>query len=309
MQCKMEEKLMEKKCILCGSKDMSYFSEKNNRIFFKCKECQLVFIYPQPDLKILISDFYSKKSGYHSNLCKDLNAIKKYNKRFIKIIDRLVKLKLQGNLLDVGCSNGEFLFLAEKEGFKTFGVEVNKATAGIAINNGLEVFNGTLEEAAFEDDYFSAIHLGDIIEHVTDPAGLLKECKRILKKGGIIAISTPNMDCFWARAGEFICRLFKFPWSILRPPYHLFLFSESNLKKFICGLNFKILEIKYYSCSLRHELGGTGLLKEFLKSKSAEDLFYTILVFSNYVALYFISILVKPFLKKDFEMLIFARKQ
>ena len=299
---------METRCFLCGSKNLSYFFRKNNYNFLKCKECRLVFMRPQPSLKKLILDFYSKKSGYHSKLDKNLNAIKKYNKKFVKIINRLVGLKLRGNLLDVGCANGEFLFLAKKKGFKTFGVEVNKDTADIAINNGLDVFNGTLEKANFKNNYFSVIYLGDVIEHVLNPAVLVKECRRILKKEGIIIISTPNMDCFWARTTELICRLFKFPWSILLPPYHLFLFSEYNFKKFICELNFKILEIKYYSCSLRHELGGTGLLGEFKKNKSVKALFYTLLVFLNYTAIYLISILAKPFLRKNFEMIVFAKK-
>jgi 2-polyprenyl-3-methyl-5-hydroxy-6-metoxy-1,4-benzoquinol methylase len=300
---------MEKRCILCSSKDLLYFFRKEKYNFLKCKKCGLVFVYPRPNLKLLISDFYSKKSGYHSKLNEDLNTLKRHNKKFVKIVNELVKLKLQGNLLDVGCSNGEFLFLAKKKGFKTFGVEVNENTADIAANNGLEVFNGTLSAAKFKNDYFSVVYLGDVIEHVINPVVLIKECQRILKIGGVIVISTPNMDCFWVKSTELMCRLFKFPWSTLLPPYHLFVFSASNLKKFICGLNFKILEIKYYSCSLRHELSSTRLLKEFLKSKSAKILFYTILVFLNYTAIYLINFLVKPFLKKDFEMLIFAAKK
>lgn len=303
------DRIMKKKCILCASKDLLYFSQKNNYDFLICKECGLVFVDNQPSLKTLIFDFYSEKSGYHSKLDKNLTAIKSHNKKFIKIIDRLVGLNLQGNLLDVGCSNGEFLFLAKKRGFKTFGVEVNKNTANIAINNGFKVFNGTLEEAKFKNNYFSVIFLGDIIEHVARPDMLVKECKRILKRGGIMVISTPNMDCFFAKATYVMCKLFRFPWSILRPPYHLFLFSESNLKKFISTLNFEILGITYNSCSLRHELGGTGLLKEFLKSKSMRALFYMVLVFLNYTVIYLASLLLKPFLKKDFEMLIFAKKQ
>ena len=300
---------MEKKCILCEAEDVSYFAKKNNYDFLICKVCGLVFVKNQPSLTTLVADFYTEKSGYHANLDKDLTAIKSDNKKFVKIIDRLVSLNMQGNLLDVGCSNGEFLFLAKKRGFNSFGVEVNKNTANIAISNGLEVFHGKLEDAKFNDDYFSVVYLGDVIEHVARPDILVKECKRILKRGGIMVISTPNMDCFFARATGGICKLFRFPWSILLPPYHLFLFSESNLKSFIRTLDFEILEITYNSCSLRHELGGTGLLKEFLKSKSMRTLFYMVLVFLNYTAIYLVSLLLKPFLKKDFEMLIFAKKK
>ena len=73
-------------------------------------------------------------------------------------------------------------------------------------------------------------------------------------------------------------------------------------------LNFKILWIEYDVCSIRHELGGTGLLKKFNKSKSVRDFLYMILVFSGYASIYSANILLKPLLRKDFEMSVFAQK-
>ena len=298
-----------KKCIVCNSEYISFFSGRDKYVFLKCDDCGLVFMNSLPDHKELITSFYSKESGYHHKLVENLGKIRKYNKKFIQIINKLANFEIKGNLLDVGCANGEFLFLAKKQGFNIYGVEANTYTAGIAVNNGLNVFNGILEDANFKDNYFSVIYLGDIIEHVVDPVALLKECKRILKKEGIIIISTPNTDCFWVLATQFICHWFLFPWSVLIPPYHLYLFSKDNFKKLLYKFDFKILEIEYNNVSLRHELGGTGLLSKLKREKSIKILLYTVLVFSMYTIVYAVSFLLKPFLKKDFEMIVFAENQ
>jgi len=299
--------MKKNKCIICNSRNLFFIFKKNNYDLFKCNECGLIYVYPQPALNRLINDCYSQSSGYHLKLTKNLQKIKRYEKRFIRVLDKLDEFKIRGNLLDVGCSNGEFLFIAKRKGFNTYGVEVNKETAKIAIDNGFNVFNGILEDANFKDNYFSVIHLGSVIEHVPDPVALLKESKRVLKKGGIIIIFTPNLECFWARTTRLLYQWFNFPWSALIPPYHLFLFSHSNFKKLLCGMKFKILDTRYYGCSLRHELGATGLFRKVKEEKSIKRLLYSLLVFLIYTSIYFINFLIIPFQDKNFEMIIFAQ--
>lgn len=294
--------MKQNECILCNSKNSSHLLTKNNFNLYICKNCNLVYVYPQPSLDKLIKDYYSEKSGYHSRF-------KKNNGRFVEILDKLYRFKIKSSLLDVGCSTGEFLSMAKKRGFYEYGVEVNERTVKIANNNGLNVFNGTLEDANLKNNYFLVIHLGDIIEHVLNPVALLKECKRILKKEGIIIISTPNLDCFWVRATHLLYKWFNFPWSVMIPPYHLFLFSQSNFKKLLSRMKFKTLDIKYHRCSLRHELGSTGLFKKLKQEKSINILFYTLLVFSIYIFIYLIDFLITPFKNKDFEMTIFVQNK
>lgn len=131
------------------------------------------------------------------------------------------------------------MYLAEKRGVRTSGVELNKRTADIAISNGLNVFNGFLEEAKFKNKCFSAVVLGDVIEHDRDPRSLILECERILEDGGILIISTPNLDCFWPKATFILFKLFKIPWSSVTPPYHLYQFSRNNLDLLLTSKKFK----------------------------------------------------------------------
>lgn len=48
----------------------------------------------------------------------------------------------------------------------------------------------------FEDNYFDSIFFGDIIEHLFDAESVLLEMKRILKPGGKIVVSCPNI-AYW----------------------------------------------------------------------------------------------------------------
>lgn len=295
------------KCPICSLARPSFFSRKDGYAFVKCNMCHLIFMDPLPQAKELIRNYYSTESGYHCALPNDVKKIKKFSRKFTNVIRGLARFKMAGNLLDVGCANGEFLFLAKQHGFTPYGVEANAYTAKIASQNGFPVFNGTLEQMYFENAYFSVIYLGDVIEHVTNPIVLLKECKRILKKGGIMVVSTPNTDCFWVVVTQRICGWFKFPWSVLHPPYHVYLFSTANFKKLMHTLGFTVLETTYHHPSLRHELGVTGLLKKYKSGKSITALLYMTSVFFTYAIVYCINFLLKPFFKKDFEMIVFAK--
>jgi 2-polyprenyl-3-methyl-5-hydroxy-6-metoxy-1,4-benzoquinol methylase len=101
-------------------------------------------------------------------------------------------------LLDVGCSSGSLLKVAKKIGFDVQGVETAEQAVQTARNQGFKVFQGKLEEAKFENESFDLIILFELIEHIKDPKDLLYECFRILKRGGIVVLNTPNQDSWTA---------------------------------------------------------------------------------------------------------------
>lgn len=103
-------------------------------------------------------------------------------------------------LLDVGCSSGAFLLSARKLGYAAEGVEPSADAAQTARDAGLKVFTGYLEQARFPDAAFDAITLIEIVEHLRDALGLMQECARILKPGGVVLVTTPNAHSWTARA-------------------------------------------------------------------------------------------------------------
>jgi len=120
-------------------------------------------------------------------------------RRLRKMLALLGKPPQEVQLLDVGCSSGAFLMTARKMGFDVQGVEASARASETARLAGLKVFTGVLESARFPDASFDAATLIELIEHLRDPRVLLTECRRILKPGGVLLISTPNAASWTAR--------------------------------------------------------------------------------------------------------------
>lgn len=98
--------------------------------------------------------------------------------------------------LDCGCGDGELtLKLAKKIGTKKiFGVEILSSKAACARQKGIEVFGGDLnKEISFPDHSFDVITAIQVIEHLYDLDTFVSELKRMLKPGGCLVISTPNL--------------------------------------------------------------------------------------------------------------------
>ncbi len=291
-------------CIICQTPSPLLLN-KDGYDLYKCPLCLLVFVYPRPKIKFLQDKVYSYESGYQSNKKGNFTNHPK-DKKTQRIFD---SLETKGNLLDIGCSSGEFMHYGQVRGFSSYGVELNRRTAEVAKAQGLNVYNGFLEDAKYADDFFDVIFLGDIIEHVLSPQNLIKECSRILKKDGIIVISTPNLDCWWSKSTFLLYKLFKIPWSSVTPPYHLFQFSFDNLNKFMKQKGFdKTSEFFLRPPRLMYELGSLHMLKRFKEIKSLLYFIYIFLAFKLYMILYLLDILFTPLKKKDFSMIVFYTK-
>lgn len=132
-----------------------------------------------------------------------------------------------GKLLDVGCGNGSFLAVMKKLGWNVSGVEPDVNAAIIAMDRlAAPISIGTLEKANFLDNSFDAITAHHVIEHMHDPIGFLRESLRILKPGGKLVVTTPNV-------GSLGHRVFRMSWRDLDVPRHLHIFSPQTIK--ICA--------------------------------------------------------------------------
>jgi len=155
---------------------------------------------------------------------------------FQAALDRLGQFLSPGSLLDVGCAKGLFLDLARKRGWNVQGVEISHTTAAFARQEfGLQVFTGVLEEAHFPANSFDVVSLWDLIEHLDNPFGFLRETARILKPGGIVLILTPNHDSLITRMGYLLYRasagaLHK-PLDLIYDYHHNWYFSRDTLTR------------------------------------------------------------------------------
>jgi 2-polyprenyl-3-methyl-5-hydroxy-6-metoxy-1,4-benzoquinol methylase len=296
------ENNMNPNCGVCGTKS-NYLLNKDDFDLYKCPNCKLVFVYPIPEAKNLADELYSYESGYMSNRARQDLAKDREQKRVSLVFEEFQKQLPNGTMLDVGSGNGQMMYWAKARGINSKGVELNRRTAERAREYGFEVFNGFLEEAPYEKNYFDYIFLGEIIEHVVDARGFIKVCSQFLKAGGLIGITTPNIDCPWSNTTFLYYKYFKIPWSSVTPPYHLNQFNSHNLDLLMKQEGFDPVLTKYLRIPpLKYELGMLHLIKRYKKSKKLLDLIFAIFSFGLYTVTHFLFKILHHVWSKDFQM-------
>lgn len=108
----------------------------------------------------------------------------------------LLEKNPQAMFLDLGCNTGEFTIeMANKIGTrKIFGIEMLEEMAKAAVARRIEVSKGDLNEPfPFSDNSLDVITAAQVIEHLCDTDGFLREIHRVLKQDGYVVLSTPNL--------------------------------------------------------------------------------------------------------------------
>jgi 2-polyprenyl-3-methyl-5-hydroxy-6-metoxy-1,4-benzoquinol methylase len=145
-----------------------------------------------------------------------------------------------GRLLEVGCGGGILLKNLRDLGWAAEGVDFDPTAVANARDKGLTVHLGHLASQGFPDSHFDAIVMSHVIEHVHDPGGLLRECRRLLHPEGTLVILTPNADGLAHRVFSADC-------FTLEPPRHLQIFRPSNLRNLLEEAGFSVSRLKTHS--------------------------------------------------------------
>jgi 2-polyprenyl-3-methyl-5-hydroxy-6-metoxy-1,4-benzoquinol methylase len=202
------------------------------------EELQLLKTYPQPSLKELpkyyeSEDYISHTDGKRSLFEKVYQKIKAYslNKK-INFINSFHPQK--GLLLDIGAGTGDFLVMAQTNGWQVTGIEPNDKAKNTAINKGISFKNDT---ESIDKQRFDVITLWHVLEHVPDLEHQIKELKRLLKPNGTIIIAVPNFKSFDAQHyGSF--------WAAFDAPRHLWHFSKTAIEKIFANHMMKLIETR-----------------------------------------------------------------
>jgi SAM-dependent methyltransferase len=98
-------------------------------------------------------------------------------------------------MLDLGCGSGIALDVAKRLGLETFGIELSATAAAAAAQRGHTIFPVLLEEMeSIWEGKFDLISLNQLLEHVPDPVGLIRQSVRFLSPHGAIAIAVPGAN-------------------------------------------------------------------------------------------------------------------
>jgi 2-polyprenyl-3-methyl-5-hydroxy-6-metoxy-1,4-benzoquinol methylase len=112
-----------------------------------------------------------------------------------------LKFQKSENILDVGCGIG-MLGNQIKRKFKVnvFGVDSNRQAISEAKKLGVNAKLADIEgRLPYEKAFFDKIFCVQVIEHIVNPDAMLQEIRRVLKKDGMLIITTPNLAVWFNR--------------------------------------------------------------------------------------------------------------
>jgi len=242
------------RCPICHFKKTHTKYKVGKYQYYECGNCKTLFLYPLPSSSS-IKRYYSSAFEYIAGRAEESRIRKRAN----IILKKLKHLHPEGKtLLDIGSGYGYFLEEAKKISLDSTGIEPNKKLAQSS------VFRGTLDEFVKKSnsnkfDFITAIH---VIEHIRNPFTFIKQVSRLLNRGGILYIETPNYNS-WLAQKE------KEQYTFLTPPDHIWLFSKKSLQ--LIKLKFprlSIVSINTYSYP-EHLMGIIKRQMSFLRKQES----------------------------------------
>lgn len=199
----------------------------------KCTNCMLVYVNPQEDIALLTQGY---KQVVDEGYLETENYRKVLSKHHLQTVQKYIK---HGRILDVGCFVGFFLELAREEGWKTYGIEPSKWAGEQAKKRKTKIIGEDIDSTKLKKNYFDIVTLWDVIEHLSHPHTTIANIHRVLKKGGIIALGTPNIESLFAKVLRSNCPFF------IR--MHVVFYSHSTLALLLKKHGFEIIGIHSYS--------------------------------------------------------------
>jgi SAM-dependent methyltransferase len=212
--------------------------------FLECRLCETIYASPRPSLQLL-HDHYAHSESYTfwaENIFPTSELVRR-EKIFKPRVDRLLeyckKYDLElGTLVEVGSGFGTFCL--EMQSRKIFerivAVEPTPRLSQLCRDRGLEVIELPVEAVDPSSLAGNVIASFETIEHLFSPKDFILSCRNILRDGGLLFLSCPNMHGFDT--------------SLLREKSksvggeHLNLFNPRSLSLLLEKCGFTILEVQ-----------------------------------------------------------------
>ena len=277
----MDSHFEYRNCPSCGQNDFEVLFESNMRdcdfresvetVYMipggkygrhvKCRNCHLIYVNPIEKASKINEAYFQRK---------DVDAPIIQETRLTATESQVGLIKRYGNgtrLLDVGCGEGFFLFNASKAGYTTKGIEISQDVAKYARREfGLDVEAKPFEELRFAENYFDVVTLWQVLEHVPYPLMVLKEVHKILKPGGLLATSTPDIE-------GILAKIFRRKWWNLRR-LHINQFTTKTLTDMLNRAGFKNIFSTSYKEYISMSMLVIPVLKYLQLYERAKTLFH-----------------------------------
>ncbi|MBX0327757.1 class I SAM-dependent methyltransferase [Oscillochloris sp. ZM17-4] len=201
----------------------------------RCGGCGVIYQHPRPTAatigRLYPDEDYPEYVPAITAVGWLAQTVRRYGLR--KRCRRVTRQVRAGRLLDVGCSTGDFVWeMRRQPGWSAVGIDISPGVVRYAQTQlGVDGAVGVLNRAPFADGSFDAITMWNVFEHVYDPRAVIAEAARLLRPGGALVITHPNLRSVDRR-------LFGNTWIGYELPRHIYLYPADLLRDLMgeCGL-------------------------------------------------------------------------
>ncbi len=202
-------------CPACGASSWRVLSRFRRVGLLGCAVCGLAYTGRQPSAEEL--------AAWYADYPVDQYLPPATAVRLEELVRSFASYRRLGTLLDVGAGSGHLLTAAVRAGWTAHAVETGPRQCEQLAARGFALHEPLLECSSVDDRSFDVVVLQEVIEHMRDPAGELREVARILRPGGLLYVTCPNFGS--------LSRRFLGPrWRVVEYPEHLNYFTPSALR-------------------------------------------------------------------------------
>lgn len=212
---------------LAVGEDFEYRTSPDTFLAVSCPSCGTVRLDPRPD-DTELSRIYPDDYHAFDFTAEEFGIVHRVRRRLEarRLLRAAGDLPAQARVLDVGCGDGfhlELLRDAGGSGWSLEGIDLDERAVERARRRGLVAHHGSVTDDELTPAVYDLVLLIQTIEHVADPAALLRSIVRVLRPGGRLLVVTDNTgspDFRLARRRH---------WGGYHFPRHWNLFDESSL--------------------------------------------------------------------------------
>jgi 2-polyprenyl-3-methyl-5-hydroxy-6-metoxy-1,4-benzoquinol methylase len=263
-------------CPVCDSTNIApaltaqdYTVSQQKFAVWHCSSCTLRFTQQVPRQDAIQAYYKSDTYISHSDTKKGLinSLYHLVRKRTLQAKKNLIITETgiqQGTVLDIGCGTGAFLHTMQTAGWRITGLEPDdnaRAKAKELYNLQPQSPEGLLNLPA---QYFDAITMWHVIEHVHELHAYINQLAKIIKPGGKILIAVPNYTSNDAAT-------YGMYWAAYDVPRHLYHFSPGAMRQLLAKHGLHVKDTKpmwfdsYYVCMLseQYKNGRGNIIRAF----------------------------------------------
>jgi 2-polyprenyl-3-methyl-5-hydroxy-6-metoxy-1,4-benzoquinol methylase len=235
---------LDVECPACGERRPQPLWQRDGFAFVRCGSCETGYVNPRPPPDVL--DWHYRNSESHVLWAERIYPQSESSRRthihgprVSRVIEICESRGIQqgGTLIEVGPGFGTFCVEAKSRDWfsKILAVEPTPSNAKACRERGVEVLELQIENAHLTAGAADVVTSFEVIEHLSSPEAFVKGCASVLRPGGLLVLSCPNLKGF-----ELATLGIRSP-SV--DPEHLNYFHPASLSSLLrrCGLN--VLEV------------------------------------------------------------------